>query len=35
VQPLRAVAAIVMLGIALSSALAAIWIFQRRDLTGV
>ncbi len=35
VQPLRAVAAIVMLGIAVSSALAAIWIFQRRDLTGV
>ena len=33
-QPFRAVAAVIMLGIALSSALAATWIFQRRDLTG-
>jgi ABC-2 type transport system permease protein len=33
-QPFRAAAAVVMLGIALSSALAATWIFQRRDLTG-
>jgi ABC-2 type transport system permease protein len=33
-QPFRLAAAIVMLGIALSSALVAIWIFQRRDLAG-
>jgi ABC-2 type transport system permease protein len=33
-QPFRAAAAVVMLGIAVSSALAATWIFQRRDLTG-
>ncbi len=33
-QPFRAAAALVMLGIAVSSALAATWIFQRRDLTG-
>jgi ABC-2 type transport system permease protein len=33
-QPVRAAAAVVMLGIAVSSALAATWIFQRRDLTG-
>lgn len=33
-QPFRAAAAVVMLGIALSSALAATWIFQQRDLTG-
>jgi ABC-2 type transport system permease protein len=33
-QPLRAVAAVIMLGIAMSSALAAMCIFRRRDLTG-
>ncbi len=33
-QPFRAGAAIIMLAIALGSALAATWIFQRRDLTG-
>jgi ABC-2 type transport system permease protein len=33
-QPFRVAAAAVMLGIAAVSALAAIWIFQRRDLTG-
>jgi ABC-2 type transport system permease protein len=33
-QPFRAEAAVMMLGIAVSSALAAMWIFQRRDLTG-
>jgi ABC-2 type transport system permease protein len=33
-QPFRAAAAVIMLGIAVSSALAATWIFQRRDLTG-
>jgi len=33
-QPFRAGAAVIMLGIAVTSALAAIWIFQRRDLTG-
>jgi ABC-2 type transport system permease protein len=33
-QPFRAGAAVLMLGIALASALAATWIFKRRDLTG-
>jgi ABC-2 type transport system permease protein len=33
-QPFRVVAALVMLGIGLGSALAAMWVFQRRDLTG-
>ena len=33
-QPFRAGSAIVMLAIALGGALAATWIFQRRDLTG-
>jgi ABC-2 type transport system permease protein len=33
-QPFRVAAAVVMLGLAVSSALAATWIFQRRDLTG-
>ena len=33
-QPFRAAAAVIMLGIAVSSALAATWIFQRRDLIG-
>jgi putative exporter of polyketide antibiotics len=33
-QPFRAAAAVIMLGIAVSSALAAMWIFQRRDLIG-
>jgi len=33
-QPFRAAAAVIMLGIAAASALAAVWIFQRRDLTG-
>ena len=33
-QPFRAGAALVMLGIAASCALAAIWVFQRRDLVG-
>jgi len=33
-QPVRAGAALVMLAIAVASALAATWIFQRRDLTG-
>ncbi len=33
-QPFRAGAAFLMLGIALASALAATWIFRRRDLTG-
>jgi ABC-2 type transport system permease protein len=33
-QPFRAVAALVMLGVAVSSALAATWVFQRRDLIG-
>jgi len=33
-QPFRAAAAVIMIGIAVSSALAAMWIFQRRDLTG-
>ncbi len=33
-QPFRAAAALVMLGIAASCALAAIWVFQRRDLIG-
>jgi ABC-2 type transport system permease protein len=33
-QPFRAGAAVVMLGIAVSSALAAAWVFARRDLTG-
>ena len=33
-QHFRAEAAVIMLGIAVSSALAATWIFQRRDLTG-
>ncbi|HEV3323670.1 MAG TPA: hypothetical protein VG147_15955 [Solirubrobacteraceae bacterium] len=33
-QPLRADAALVMLGIAVSSALAAMWAFKLRDLTG-
>ena len=34
-QPFRAGAALIMLGIAATSALAAVWFFQRRDLTGV
>ena len=33
-QPFRAAAAVIMLGIAAVSALAAVWFFQRRDLTG-
>ncbi len=33
-QPFRAGAAVIMLAIAAVSALAAAWIFQRRDLTG-
>jgi ABC-2 type transport system permease protein len=33
-QPFRADAAVIMLGIAAASALAAVWFFQRRDLTG-
>lgn len=33
-QPFRLTAALVMLAIALINSLAAIWIFQRRDLTG-
>ena len=33
-QPFRAAAAVIMLGIAVCSALAATWIFQRRDLVG-
>jgi ABC-2 type transport system permease protein len=33
-QPFRAGAAVIMLAIAAASALAATWIFQRRDLTG-
>jgi ABC-2 type transport system permease protein len=33
-QPFRAGAALLMLGIALAGALAATWIFRRRDLTG-
>ena len=33
-QPFRAGAAVIMLGIAAVSALAAVWFFQRRDLTG-
>jgi ABC-2 type transport system permease protein len=33
-QPFRLTPALVMLGIALVSLLAAIWVFQRRDLTG-
>lgn len=33
-QPFRAAAALIMLGIAVSSALAATWAFRRRDLTG-
>jgi ABC-2 type transport system permease protein len=33
-QPFRAVAAVTMLAIALASAIAATWAFQRRDLTG-
>ncbi len=33
-QPFRAAAALVMLGVAVSSALAATWVFQRRDLIG-
>jgi ABC-2 type transport system permease protein len=33
-QSFRAAAAVIMLGIAVSSALTATWIFQRRDLTG-
>jgi ABC-2 type transport system permease protein len=33
-QPFRADAALLMLAIALASAIAATWIFQRRDLTG-
>ena len=33
-QPFRAGAAVIMLGIAAVSALAAAWFFQRRDLTG-
>jgi ABC-2 type transport system permease protein len=34
VQPFRVLASAIMLGIALGSALAATWLFQRRDLTG-
>jgi ABC-2 type transport system permease protein len=33
-QPFRAGAALLLLGIALATALAATWIFQRRDLAG-
>jgi len=33
-QPFRAAAALVMLGTGLGSALAAMWVFGRRDLTG-
>ncbi|MGH2910863.1 MAG: ABC transporter permease [Solirubrobacteraceae bacterium] len=33
-QPFRLTAALIMLGIALTSSLAAVWIFQRRDLVG-
>ncbi len=33
-QPFRAGAAVIMLGIAAASALAAVWFFRRRDLTG-
>jgi len=33
-QPFRAGAAVIMLAIAAISALAAVWLFQRRDLTG-
>jgi len=33
-QPFRAGAALIMLGIAAASALAATWVFERRDLTG-
>jgi ABC-2 type transport system permease protein len=33
-QPFRAGAAVIMIGIAVAAALAAMWIFQRRDLTG-
>jgi ABC-2 type transport system permease protein len=33
-QPFRVLAAVVMLGIALGSALMAVWIFRRRDLVG-
>jgi len=33
-QPFRAGAAVIMLGIAAISALAAVWFFERRDLTG-
>ena len=33
-QPFRAGAAVIMLGIAAASALAATWVFERRDLTG-
>ncbi len=33
-QSFRADAAVIMLGIAAASALAAVWFFQRRDLTG-
>ena len=33
-QPFRAGAAVVMLAIAVASALAAVWFFQRHDLTG-
>jgi ABC-2 type transport system permease protein len=33
-QPFRAAAAVIMLAIAAISALAAVWLFQRRDLTG-
>lgn len=33
-QSFRLTAALVMLGIGLGSSLAAIWVFQRRDLTG-
>lgn len=33
-QPFRAGAAVIMLVIAAASALAAVWLFQRRDLTG-
>lgn len=33
-QPFRMVAALIMLGIALSTSLAAVWVFQRRDLVG-
>jgi ABC-2 type transport system permease protein len=33
-QPFRAGAAVIMLAIAAAAALAAVWLFQRRDLTG-